>query len=611
MKKSIIVLFSLLLLLINCGKRKTPLEPEFVTLISPEEDEVIDSTTKPSFSWNKVSYAYKYELQIDDRNSFYSPVVEDSNITSTGFDCPISLSDDEYWWRVRTRQKYSGWEAWSEERRFIVSVGTPVPLSPVDDTIDINKPTFNWSPIPDARGYRIQVDDKNTFYSLIVEDSNITSTSFDCPISLSDRNYWWRVKALQGDTLWSEWSEAASFMVSVGTPELLSPVDDTVNVETPTFSWSIISNSVKYRLQIDDYDSFYSPIIDDSSITDEEFTINDTTLLDGQYYWRVRVKTEDEEWSDWSTAAWFCVNTNPFKIVAQYQTMGYAKDILVRDDTAYVAQGEGGLAIVDLTDEENPYLIGQCIAHGNASAIAVKDSFAYIAVGKNGVSTILFSDPTSPVHQSLVGGGDDNATDILIYSPEDDTMSYIYVAEQDEGMWLLQILPQYPQQPQPYILFDVPGYENGLYLDSTYLYIGCGELGLAIVDISKITVPEIIGTCDTDGYAKGLFVREELVYITDGSRGIDIIDATDKSSPFIVGSYDTEDDAKSIFLKGDTAFIADENNGLVVLDVSDPSLPQYIGGVETEYADAVWVESDYAVIADRYMGLVIVKWDHE
>jgi hypothetical protein len=514
MKKLCIVLCIILIFIaINCGRRKNPLEPEFVTLVSPERDEIV-TLTRPTFTWNAVSYGFLYQIQIDNRNTFYTPVIDDSLISSALYVCPISLSDQEYWWRVRVRQEHSSWEVWSEINKFTMAVGTPIPLSPVNDTVTTNMPSFTWNAIPFAQKYRIQIDDNNTFVTVVADDSSITGESF----------------------------------------------------------------------------------------------VPDTAFSDGLYYWRVRVKTEDEEWGKWSTVAEFFMDTNPFRIVASYQTMGYARGVLVRRDTAYVAQGEGGFAIIDLTDEENPVLVGESSAHGNALTVAIRDTFAYLAAGKDGVSTIGFADPHAPEWQSLAAGGDDNAVDLVIVSPPTDTMSYIFVAERDEGMWVLEILPGYPGFPQPFFPFNVPGYENGLFLDSVYLFIACGELGLTILDISKVTEPEIIGTCDTKGYATKLFVRDTLVYIADGREGLKIANISDISAPYIIGSFDTEDDAKDIFVKGDTVFIADENNGLVVVDVSDPILPQYLGGVLTENAESVWVEDDYAVIVDRYEGILIVKW---
>jgi|GEM_PF-6398860 len=514
MKKVLLPCFLVFIFIVlSCGRRKNPMEPEFVNLIEPGADEVL-VVTKPSFSWNAVSYAYRYEIQIDDRNSFYTHIVDDSSITESSFVSPISLSDREYWWRVRTRQKNSGWEVWSEVRKFIVAAGTPVPISPVNDTVDVNQPTFTWNAILNAVKYRIQVDDYNTFYSTIIDDSLISLTNY----------------------------------------------------------------------------------------------IPDTILIDGFYYWRIAVETGDSEWSDWSNVVSFSIDTNPFKIVSIYQTKGYAMDVVMRNDTAYIAEGEGGFAILDLTDIGNPTLVGECDTHGSSQAIALLDSFAYLAVGKNGVSTVLFNDPTVPVWQSLGAGGDDNATDLAIISPHMDTMSYIFTAEKDQGMLVLQIFPSYPGFPLPFYTFNVPGYENGLVRDSTYLYIACGELGLSIVDISKIDQPEIVGECDTKGYAYNVFVKDSFAFIADGRGGIEIINVGDVTSPSIVGSFDTEDNARDIFVKGDTAFVADENNGLVVLDVSDPTLPQLIGGVETSYANAVWVEDNYALVVDKYDGIVIVEW---
>jgi hypothetical protein len=514
MKKSLpFLLLCLVLILMNqCGKRKNPLEPEFVTLMSPEDGEVL-TVTVPSFSWNGVSYAYLYQIQVDDRNTFYTPIVDDSTATATVYNCPVSLSDRQYWWRVRVRQEYSGWEVWSEINGFSVAVGTPVPLAPVNDTIDVSPPVFSWSEIDSALKYRLQVDDNNTFVTPVWDDSNITSAS----------------------------------------------------------------------------------------------AVPDSAFLDGPYWWRVRVKTQDDEWSSWSSVAGFTLDASPFKIVASYQTMGYARDVVIRNDTAFVAQGEGGLAIIDLTDEEHPMLIGESDARGNAVGIALSDSFARLAVGKNGVSTVLISDPQNPVWQSLAAAGDDNAADLIYMTPPGDT-AYIYVAENDEGMWILQVVPGYEWIPLPFWPFNVPGYESGLFLAYPYLFIGCGELGLSIVDISKVTEPEIVGHCDTKGYATGVFVQDTLAFVADGTEGIQVVNVADVTAPAIIGNFPAQDDAKAVFARGDTVFFADENNGFVVIDVSDPTLPGYLGGKVTQNAETVWIEDDYAVVVDRYDGILIVKW---
>jgi hypothetical protein len=515
MRKSLVVaIVSVLLLLVNqCGRRKNPLEPEFVALISPEYEEVI-SITKPSFSWNGVSYAYRYQIQIDDRNSFYSPLLDDSTVTATTCDCPLSLSDREYWWRVRVRQEHSTWEVWSEVGKFIVAVGTPVPLAPVDDTIGTTPPTFSWSEIGSALKYRLQVDDRNSFVTPVWDDSNLTAPS----------------------------------------------------------------------------------------------AVPDSAFIDGQYWWRVCVKTEDGEWGSWSSVAQFDLCASPFKIVASYATTGYARDVFVRNDTAFVAQGEGGLVILDLTDEEHPMLIGEEDAHGNAIGIVVSDSFARLAVGKNGVSTVLVADPQNPVWQSLAAAGDDNASDLVLVASPSDTMSYIYAAEKDEGMWIMEIYPSYPGFPLPLHSFDVQGYESGLFVDYPNLFIGCGELGLAIVDISKVSEPEVVGSCDTRGYATGVFVQDTIAFVADGMEGLQIINVADVTSPSIVGNFPAQDDAKAVFARGDMVFFADENNGFVVVDISDPTQPQFLGGAVTQNAEAVWIEDDYAIIADRYEGILIVKW---
>ena len=76
---------------------------------------------------------------------------------------------------------------------------------------------------------------------------------------------------------------------------------------------------------------------------------------------------------------------------------GYANNVDVNDDFAYVAAGATGLQIVDVADPDNPVLIGSVDTPGNANDVRVMGNFAYVADGEvGGLQVIDVSDPTAP-----------------------------------------------------------------------------------------------------------------------------------------------------------------------------------------------------------------------
>ena len=138
-----------------------------------------------------------------------------------------------------------------------------------------------------------------------------------------------------------------------------------------------------------------------------------------------------------------------------------------------------------------------------------------------------------------------------------------------------------------------------------YAYVGDGQAGLRVIDISDPANPSIIATLDT-GYGVGVSVEGDYVYATDGGGGLYVVDVSDPTNPQQVGTFETDEGALDVQKKGDYAYLAAKGDGLRVVDVTDPSSPQEVGSVNTGFASGVTVEGNYAHVADQDDGLQIV-----
>jgi hypothetical protein len=85
------------------------------SLVSPQHDARFNSGQTIVFDWSDVSGAASYIIQIDEQDSFSSPIV---NQTVTASTYSRALPTTRMWWRVRAVNASGTPGAWSSVRRF-------------------------------------------------------------------------------------------------------------------------------------------------------------------------------------------------------------------------------------------------------------------------------------------------------------------------------------------------------------------------------------------------------------------------------------------------------------------------------------------------------------
>jgi len=292
-----------------------------------------------------------------------------------------------------------------------------------------------------------------------------------------------------------------------------------------------------------------------------------------------------------------------FAIIGECPLPGYAKKVVLVDSLAYVANGQGGLQIVNISNPESTFVIGEYTADRDVSGVAVRDTFAYIALASStsgGLVILNIADPTNPV---FVG------QDISIYaydvaSPPNDTM-YVYIAA---NYWF-QVEDVYtfgPQYPSLARRWSLPGNTRHVFMVDSMAYLACEQMGLQIINLSKPDSTALVGWIDTPSNARNVFVVGNHAFVADGRGGLVIIDISSSENPTVIGQYDTPEYANAVFVSDDKAYVADGDGGLQVIDISVPTEPEILGSIETSYANNVSVRNDTIYVADRDMGLVII-----
>ncbi len=297
-----------------------------------------------------------------------------------------------------------------------------------------------------------------------------------------------------------------------------------------------------------------------------------------------------------------------YKIVAKLATPGYSQDLVKRDSLLYIAQGEGGLLILNVADPKNLKTVSVTSdgVRGYSVKVAMKDSVVFLAAGDFGVNVINIANPWAPI--VTVSNLDMKpARNIHVLG------NYLFTAISEQGIKMSEI--SYPTEPDIRGGLTTNGYAYGLTTtaDSNNLMVACGEMGLSIFNISDFQegfgVYPLVCWCDTPGYAESVVLSEpdKLAFLACGTSGLQIIDYSDTLNPRIVGSYDSIGYAKDLKYFDHKIYMATELGGLQVIDVTDVEKPFLKGIIETEYALGLVFDDKYVYVADKVEGIIVIS----
>jgi len=182
---------------------------------------------------------------------------------------------------------------------------TPTLSTPFDNSVDRSTNlSLSWNTVDKATKYTLCVSTDSSFNSLLINETNIKTTSKNITGLSNNTSYFWRVCALNtgGSSDWSlTWGFKTALTTSNG-PALISPSNESINqATTPELNWNNVPDAVSYALQVSTVSDFSSTVVNESGITSTTKAIsglqNNTT-----YYWRVNANNTGGT-SNWS-AIW-------------------------------------------------------------------------------------------------------------------------------------------------------------------------------------------------------------------------------------------------------------------------------------------------------------------
>jgi hypothetical protein len=299
----------------------------------------------------------------------------------------------------------------------------------------------------------------------------------------------------------------------------------------------------------------------------------------------------------------------PTGIISSLPLFGEAKAITVtgsttntQNQTAYVATGSYGLAIVNASQFNNPIILGQLdLPGGDATDVAVDTNLQIAAVASNngGLQLVDVSDPMLPVLKQTINI---NASQVEVV----DGIAYATVGTSLRAVDLLS-----GEQIQQ-VTLPGSGTVTGLARDGSYLYgFISGPDIFFTVDISNSAAVTLKGqlTVSIASTDVGVFAGNGVAYLA--GSGMRTINISNPANPTLISDSDLFFTARNIALNGSgLALIASESQGIGVYDITDPqNTNNVVFSVDTPgFTYGVALASGIAYVADGTGGLQVINY---
>jgi hypothetical protein len=235
-----------------------------------------------------------------------------------------------------------------------------------------------------------------------------------------------------------------------------------------------------------------------------------------------------------------------------------ASDVWLDQERAYVADGEAGLRILDVTNPAEPVELGGIdTLHIYTRATAARDSFAFIdwALTWPPLRSIDVTDPSRP---TTAGG-------CAIFNPIEDMVlkdSLLYLAEYARFQIVNVARPREPALVGSCVLRDESYVSSGLSLVDTLAYVA--SYPFAIVNVKDPANPVVVGTISRGAWNGS--VRDTFLFLSSG--GVLVYSVADPTQPRLIDSISLGPNTYWVEAVG-TLLYTGNRDGVHVVDATD------------------------------------------
>ncbi len=335
------------------------------------------------------------------------------------------------------------------------------------------------------------------------------------------------------------------------------------------------------------------------SVIDTTFT--STGLTPGVTYYFKVVVADTEGLSTPSNEV--SAATQYFMEIAAVSLPGRPNGLDISGELALVADREGGLQIITISNPQSPLKIGsyELDDYAQANDVFAQRPYAYVAFGDSGLHVVDITNPANPVRRAVIDSVVKSAYSVYVFGP------YAYISSEDKFFRVVDI----HDPTQPFIRGSciLPDKSTDIFVSESYAFTACGYSGMRVVDVSSQDSPEEVLGVETPDQAYKLYVSGGYGYIATSFAGLQIFDVTRPSNPVPVASIALPGEAYDVYVSANYAYVACWDKGLQVVDVSDPRNPVILYSFELpgSLINGVMVSGNYVYLTDWNYGFIVLS----
>jgi len=263
---------------------------------------------------------------------------------------------------------------------------------------------------------------------------------------------------------------------------------------------------------------------------------------------------------------------------------GSVQDVIVEQNYAYLADGKGGIKIINIQDRQNPNIVKSFPTPGRfVKGIYKYDNYLYLSEKVNGVEIVDVSAPADPVQVSKITTWGE-AYQVCIKE------NYLYVAA-GQGIEIFHLDVQNPQNCTMVGFQETPGKAVNLQVFDNHIFVADLGGGFRILDAKNPRNPSIASMVNLTGNSnvrvKGLYLYVDdytsNAYVfsegsSDALNWVKVLDVTNPESPQLRKEktiYCLEYMPEDLVVSQDQEYVyyVDSCKGLQVVDIADPEDP--------------------------------------
>ncbi len=240
---------------------------------------------------------------------------------------------------------------------------------------------------------------------------------------------------------------------------------------------------------------------------------------------------------------------------------GYAMGIRLRDGRLYVAASFGALAILGLDNPSAPQFLGRWWESSATTDVRIRDGLAYVVDSYYGLHTVDLHAPGDPaVLADLAMGGRPRG---IVLSGH-----VACIAADSAGVFTVDVSD--PEHPQ--VMGQIAQYAVAIDTDGRYLYTVARNQGMRVIDALDPCNLELVAICPVPGWPSSVSVAGGWACVTNGTD-LYVIDVANPRDPVIRGRFDPPEHTRHVTCDGSWAYVCAGNDGVLVVDLSDPGAP--------------------------------------